>query len=245
VSIFHPAPGYDWLAGDAAVSVARSVHADLLLVCGTPRPEALLWAEQIISTDELQRADRFVFPHHRARFIFRRGLLRRLLGGLLDCEPSVIELQTNSWGKPVLAGPMTGRLRFNLSHSDDAVLFATAAETEIGVDIERVRPLGSIASMAAMIMHPDELDRWQTLPEHAQHASFYRLWALKEAVLKCIGCGLAIEPSTFKVDPDTENGVSYRIEVDDPQAVPRLLMLSAIEGPTEFSLAVASERKPA
>src|SRR5260221_149851 len=43
--------------------------------------------EKLLSTDELSRADRFVYPEHRRRFVACRGVLRSFLGSHLDLDP--------------------------------------------------------------------------------------------------------------------------------------------------------------
>ncbi|HEY9875833.1 MAG TPA: hypothetical protein V6D12_20545, partial [Candidatus Obscuribacterales bacterium] len=46
---------------------------------------------QILSAEELSRAERFYFEQHKKRFIVGRGLLRTILGRYLGIEPSRVQ----------------------------------------------------------------------------------------------------------------------------------------------------------
>ncbi len=73
-----------------------------------------------------------------------------------------------------------------------AVALAAAADC-CGVDLERVRPVPDAASIAGRHFHPDER---RLLHRHARAGSgrlFMVLWTRREALLKCLGTGLADE----------------------------------------------------
>jgi len=94
----------------------------------------------------------------------REGLaLREVLARYLDEDPAEIELREGPHGKPALADP-SSPLRFNLSHSGDLALVAVTQGREVGVDIQKIKPHRDIA--------------------------FYKAWARREAVVKCVGTGL-------------------------------------------------------
>ena len=146
-----------------------------------------------LSSEEKRRRDRFMFGKDRRAFA-QAHTLKRLV---LTCyEPS---LQPDAWrfeagaqGKPAIAQPVS--YRFNLSHSASSVAIAIA-RTEVGVDIERRRPLPRLEGVAENVFHPDEL-RW-LWRQPCVEASFFRLWTLKEAVLKGAGTGFSYHPSRF------------------------------------------------
>jgi len=89
--------------------------------------------------DEIKRAERFCFPRDRRYFIVGRALLRMLLGYYADLPPAQLELSCNVYGKPNLVWADTDRLRFNLSHSGDIVLYGITRCGDIGVDVEQIR----------------------------------------------------------------------------------------------------------
>jgi 4'-phosphopantetheinyl transferase len=81
-------------------------------------------------------------------------------------------------------------LRFNLSHTQGAALIGVAAGRELGIDIERLRPMEDLEAMARSVMSHEELEQWTTIHPADQELAFYRLWTRKEAYLKAIGLGL-------------------------------------------------------
>ena len=92
----------------------------------------------VLSPAEIARAERFVQPKHRQRFITARTALREILGSYLGLPPAAISFRINAHGKPYLdPGPTV--LQFNLSHSGDWALCAVTTAGEVGIDIERVR----------------------------------------------------------------------------------------------------------
>ncbi len=98
-------------------------------------------ATNLLSGDERDRSGRFVKDIDRRRYIAGRRGLRRVLASYLDMNPGDLSFRYNEWGKPALAVDGLKDLHFNLSHSADTALLAVCAQTEIGVDIEEIRPL--------------------------------------------------------------------------------------------------------
>jgi 4'-phosphopantetheinyl transferase len=88
----------------------------------------------LLSSDERERAQRFRFPIHHARFVIRRGVLRTLLGRYLDLPPAAIQFSYGPYGKPLLTGE---QLHFNLSMAGAQACFAFSAKSPVGIDIER------------------------------------------------------------------------------------------------------------
>ncbi len=94
--------------------------------------------QAVLTEEERTRAARFLFVEDTRRFILGRGISRLLLGDYLGRSPSDLELATNQYGKPALAGEPA--LQFNLSHSGDRILHAFAWHRRLGVDVEAIRP---------------------------------------------------------------------------------------------------------
>jgi 4'-phosphopantetheinyl transferase len=137
-----------------------------------------------LEAEELQRAARFRFPIHRARFIAGRGLLRSILARYLKTDPAEIQFEYSRFGKPELIG---GALHFNLAHSEDRVILAIS-KGPVGVDLEVPRPISDIDSVAAQVFSAYEMAAWRGLGDAEL---FLRLWTRKEALLKGIGLGIA------------------------------------------------------
>ena len=103
------------------------------------------------------------------------------------------ELREGAWGKP--EAPSCAQ-RFNLSHSGAYIVLAVS-DAEVGVDVERVQERR--LRVAGRVLLPEERE-WM---EHNPIERFFRLWTLKESVMKAVGKGLALPPSGFSVLPLT------------------------------------------
>lgn len=146
----------------------------------------------LLSSDERERAQRFVFDEHRARFVACRGQARRLLAAYLGAAPGELRFQYGSRGKPSLEFPWGERLAFNISHSHELALCALGRGCELGVDIEHIRPPSDFEGLAERFFAPQEVAAIKSLPQEARLASFFRCWTRKEAVLKACGSGLTL-----------------------------------------------------
>jgi 4'-phosphopantetheinyl transferase len=100
---------------------------------------------------------------------------------LSRCTDAPLEFALHQHGKPYL--PHSPSLFFNLSHSHEMALVAVALDREVGVDIERLRPLPEYAKLADRFFPPSE-------PIPTDEADFFRHWTRVEALLKARGVGL-------------------------------------------------------
>jgi len=172
----------------------------------------------LLSGDESERAKRYLSPLVRRRFIVAGGLLRIVLGRLLDLPPDRLTFQYGADGKPALAGkPAASGLQFNLAHSDDSLLIGITHRRAIGVDIEQIRPLDDLKGMAGHYFSPGEHRALLALPDYARQDAFFTCWARKEAYIKARGEGMKISLRSFEVTV-TPGGAPrlLRAEGDDP-----------------------------
>ncbi len=140
----------------------------------------------ILSKDEQTRALQFHTMLHRERFIAARARLRQLLAGYLSSDPIQINFSYNHYQKPFL--PDT-QLRFNLSHSDNLVLYAFTLNHEIGIDVEKIKPSYStlVAKRYFTASENNELLGYEPLEANI---AFYRTWSRREAIIKAMGKGI-------------------------------------------------------
>ncbi len=144
---------------------------------------------RILSPAERARAGRFRFDRDRRAHIMGRSLLRRLLSVAHGLPPGALDLREGDHGKPCLEPPLDA-VGFNLSHSADRVLVALAPGRTVGVDIEVAKERSPHDEIASRVMSPVELEIYRGLDQAGRRAAFYRLWAIKEAVVKATGRGL-------------------------------------------------------
>jgi 4'-phosphopantetheinyl transferase len=158
---------------------------------------ALAQFERLLGPDELSRASRFRYEHLRRSFILARASLRILLSQYLGTAPSVVRFSYGSQGKPSVLG--SARLRFNTSHSGSLVLIAFTQDCEIGVDLERIRPLTLMHEIATRFFSKQEADELMALPLEERDRGFFRCWTRKEAYVKALGQGLSAPLDAFGV----------------------------------------------
>jgi 4'-phosphopantetheinyl transferase len=146
----------------------------------------------VLSDDEINRADRFHFPHHRRRFIAAHGLVRLILGNYLDRAPGSVHLLRGLKGKPYLEKIAIGpSLCFNLSHSNDLAMVGITLDRRIGVDVEHIRPLSNLESIAGRYFSKDEIHGILNAPANEREQLFFHHWTMKESYLKATGAGLS------------------------------------------------------
>jgi 4'-phosphopantetheinyl transferase len=159
--------------------------------------------EQTLSLDERSRAQRYRFARDRQHFITRRGLLRQMLGDYLGIEPGSLRFRSGPYGKPELAEmPGAYTPHFNVSHSHDLALFAFARDSEVGVDIEYVRPVAEAEQIAGRYFSAQEKDTLRDLPPERMYEQFFIYWTRLETYLKASGLGLAGAESQGLLPPD-------------------------------------------
>jgi 4'-phosphopantetheinyl transferase len=152
---------------------------------------------------ERDRLRRFHFDRDRVRFAIAHATTRRILGSYLNRRPQDLALGANAFGKPALAREEhRSSLHFNLSHSRSLAMLALSAETEVGIDVEDIRPMEP--EVAEDHFSASELKALSSLQEDAWLKAFYLCWTRKEAIVKAEGVGLSLALDCFdvSVNPD-------------------------------------------
>jgi len=142
----------------------------------------------LLSPKEIDRAMRMRSLEVREQALVSRAVLRIFLAGYLNCEPQDIDFASTGMGKPVLAD--SGNLHFNLSHSHGLGLIAISSSSEVGVDVEKIRPMENSLFLAERFFSPWESKTLSSQPPQEMQAIFFQAWTRKEAFLKANGHGL-------------------------------------------------------
>jgi surfactin synthase thioesterase subunit/phosphopantetheinyl transferase len=211
----HTLPGDHFFLRDAGPRLADLLAADLMAAArgGAPGPlappddeEVHVWLAVLdrlpgacqawdeLSPGEARRAERFRNDHDRRWFVGRLVVLRRLLRRY-GLQLGGAELPTGRHGKPEVPHP--SGVRFNLSHSAGLVLLAVTRGHEVGVDIERERPLADFDAFCDGALDTQERVELAGMPPQERLLAALRVWTAKEAVLKASGDGLRVEPGRF------------------------------------------------
>jgi 4'-phosphopantetheinyl transferase len=164
----------------------------------------------ILSADEIARANRFHFERDRLHFVHCRSALRRLLGEYLEIPATDVRFNYLANGKPEVEPNQNPRaLQFNVSHSGELALIAFCARHRIGIDIEKVRQDVDTESLAERFFSMRERESLKSLPMQLRVLGFFACWTRKEAFLKSTGEGLSFPLSDFSVTthPDGDAAV--------------------------------------
>jgi len=113
-----------------------------------------------------------------------------LLSGYAGVPPGALRFEYDSAGKPRISPNHGEEIRFNLSHSGDWVVLALVRGAEIGVDLELIRQVPTLISLAERFFSEREFSILNSREGKDREILFFRLWTCKEAVLKAIGKGL-------------------------------------------------------
>lgn len=155
----------------------------------------------MLSSEEQERSDRFIFEKHRRRFIFAHYALRKILSHYLYLPPEHIEFEVLSHGKPQLIQKQNPhQLEFNLSHSGETALVGLRTEKMIGIDIEYHRDR-EFLGIAEHVFSEKECVSLCAMNEVQQVQAFFHIWVQKEAFIKAVGQGLSYPLKDFSVSP--------------------------------------------
>ena len=151
------------------------------------------FTQPCLSPDEQERAARFRFAEHRETFSAARSALRTILGRYLECDPHAIQFGAGAHGKPYIDQPASAPpVHFNLSHSHRSAVIAVTGAGPIGIDMEHIRLNVAHDEIARRYFSPKEQEWLESRPENERKRDFFRLWVLKEALIKADGRGLSM-----------------------------------------------------
>ena len=171
---------------------------------------------QLLSLEEVARASRFRFDHLKRSYVIATGALRVLIGRYLGANPAQVRLELEHKGKPRVAS--TQRLHFNASHSGSIALFAFTTGCELGVDVERIRPLPDLNEIADRFFCAEEAAELLSVPDAGRCHAFFLCWTRKEAYLKAIGEGLSAPLDRFRVTLRPDEPCRFLHLWNDPAA---------------------------
>ena len=198
---------------------------------------------EVLSPDEIARANRFHFDKDRVHFVRCRTALRQLLGKYLGIPASEIQFRYSTNGKPELEANLNPRaLQFNVSHSADLAAIAIGSEHRLGVDLEKIRVDVDIVSLSKRFFSLRERAEIQALPEHLRVSAFFACWTRKEAFLKATGEGLSFPLENFSVSVQPDSNPKLE-EVNEDTKVGEQWFLADIHVGVDYRAALAVERR--
>lgn len=101
-------------------------------------------------------------------------------------------LKYDEFGKPYI----DTKTYFNISHSGDYVICAVSKCSKVGIDIEEVKPI-NIDDIKSEVFNEIEISHFKVSKNPIEF--FYKIWTIKEAVLKGEGVGLQKSMNQIKI----------------------------------------------
>lgn len=188
-----------------------------------------------LSSEEVERAERFRFGNLRDRYVRGRAMLRRILSFYQGCDPRDLSFGTGEHGKPFLRDDS---LEFNLSHSNDLAVLAVSRTPSIGIDVERFDREVDHDRLAERCFRPQEWDRFRDLEGQAKAEAFFWTWTAKEARMKATGEGFRLEPKKIEIEFEG-NLPQHCLEPISPRA-----FLSPVRLPGENAACTVAALRP-
>ena len=176
----------------------------------TNAPEAHVWwlrtdrafpsQPSVLSREELPRARRFRFKRHQTVYATTRTALRYVLAHYTGRWPEALRLGVGPCGKPYVVDPTAPRLSFNVSHAGAYAMIAVTNGSSVGIDIEQVQTTFEWSDVAAHAFAASESDWLRGMAPDRRCENFYRMWVMKEAVVKADGRGLSVPLRDVVID---------------------------------------------
>ena len=174
---------------------ATILHVDL-----SPDADREAYAFALLDDEEKTRWRRFLAERARREFTLCRAALRIALAERLGCADRALSFGYLEHGKPFAR--VKGRraaIGFNVSHSGRHGLIALALHDWLGVDVEERVSRYDLEGIGSLVYGPTERRLLTGAGESRKEYVFYRLWSIKEALIKAIGAGFSLNPSGFEI----------------------------------------------
>lgn len=175
------------------------------------------FSQQMSLADTLDEAERrrsrtISDPRQRERFIVARGLTREQLAHYTGRAADSLQFEILTHGKPSLV-PQLPRFSFNVSHTGPFWLLGVSSTREMGVDLERIRPVRDLTRLARRVFSDLEQEELIAINDQAEkERAFFRGWTRKEAVLKALGTGFSFSPRRLHVGLMEANVLSCQLD---------------------------------
>jgi 4'-phosphopantetheinyl transferase len=161
--------------------------------------------DSLLDPVERSRAEAYVQPIDRARFVLGVALLKQAVAQAEGVAPETVMVDRRcavcgeQHGAPLVRG---SNLHVSVAHSGERVVAAITPVGAVGVDVE-ARAMRAVMPKTRDVLAPSEV--------MSQSDDFFTYWCRKESVLKATGAGMTVSMLDVVVSPASEPArlVSY------------------------------------
>ena len=226
-----------WWSSFRKAGPVTVMHVDL-----TPNASceasSLLW----LSEEEQVRCRQYPLPGPRRRFALCRAALRAILCRQFGCGNERLSFGSSDHGKPfALVDEEPAAISFNLSHSGEHGLIALVPHGRLGVDVEECVPRRDFDELSEAVFGPHEQSALARVCGRDRVKLFFRLWTIKEALIKALGLGFTLDATQFEVPPALYQGETGTFRFPH---LPEVSWRVEYIGNEDFSAAIAHELVP-
>jgi 4'-phosphopantetheinyl transferase len=160
----------------------------------------------VLCESEIIRYEKLKDEKARCQYLVAHTLLRRTLSFLLPINLAEWQFTYSHSGKPVInVSSISSIPHFSISHTDGLAICAVSKECSIGVDAEKIDKNIDFTSLWQLTMSKAEQEQLATADSKARSNLFYKLWTLKESILKATGKGLELPLSQVSIYVSDDN----------------------------------------
>ena len=134
---------------------------------------------------------------------------REVLAGVFDTTPETLPLTRDERSRPWLIGELA-HYGTGWSHSGGHLLVALGEGARLGVDLERQRPRKQMREVIRRFFHPEEIVWLDALDDSGCEHWFFRVWCVKEAILKAHGQGISFGLHRLQLAPGPDGALHLR-----------------------------------
>ncbi len=192
----------------------------------------------LLDEGELSRWRRFEYAGARRRFVLSRAALRAVLCRELACRNDELAFDILPYGKPfAMVRDQPAAISFSVSHGGEHGLIAIAPEGRLGVDVEERATRRRLDLLVEAALGDQERAELASKQGSEELHLFFRLWTMKEALLKAHGDGFRLDPTSFQIPGPMRKGETSGV-VELPQAPGVVWWLQDL-GDKRFAAAIA------
>lgn len=147
--------------------------------------------ECFLNNQDIRKLDEYKPEVSKINFAVSRSILNKAFETLLNTTCKNIVVLKSKYNKPYIKNK--GKIKFNISHTDGYVLVGFS-KREIGVDVEKVNYNFDIKRILKSCFTIREIKNIGI-----NISTFYKYWTIKEAYLKCEGCGFIRNPREIEI----------------------------------------------